>query len=164
MKKKPFRSIKIAIYILLLCWISYAGIYSLIAKKYYKDPVPMPFGVGASMVMSGSMEPTIATGDLVFVVKKNNYKVGDVILFRSGKSCVLHRIVEINGQEVITKGDANNANDAPISTSDIKGVYIGKINNAQGLMEKLSSPPVLLIGAGTVGALAIVIIYYKRKK
>lgn len=164
MKKKPFRVFKIAIYVLLLCGIGYACIYSLIAKRYFKDPVPMPFGVGASIVMSGSMEPEIATGDLVFVIKASKYEVGDVILFRSGNSCVLHRIVAIDGQEVITRGDANNTNDEPISTSDIKGVYIGKIDNVQGRIEELSSPTVLLIGAGTVVALAIIIIYYNRKK
>ena len=163
MEKKPFRIFRIVIYILLICGISYVGIYSFIAKKYYNDPVPMPLGLGASMVMSGSMEPTIATGDLVFVVKKSKYEVGDVILFRSGKSCVLHRIVEIDGQNVITRGDANNTNDEPISRSDIKGVYIGKIDNAQGWVKNLSSPLVLIIGAGAVVALAIIIIYYKKK-
>ena len=90
------------------------------------------FGINSFIVMSGSMEPTIHTGDLVFIntnTKYNYLKLNDIVVFKanpdtfidgtlSGKSMkVIHRIVqkventEINRKEFITKGDNNEHND-----------------------------------------------------
>lgn len=63
-------------------------------------------------VMSGSMEPKIKLGSLIFVKPSASYKVGDVITIKSGATTVTHRIAEISqtdqGTEYVTKGDANN--------------------------------------------------------
>jgi signal peptidase len=56
-----------------------------------------------------SMEPTITENDLI-VVAPSNYKVGDVITYWhevEGKRYLFtHRIIEIDGDTIRTKGDA----------------------------------------------------------
>lgn len=64
------------------------------------------------LVQSGSMEPTIMTGDVI-VVANDNISLNDVVTFRdSTNRVVTHRIIEVNkGQEFVTKGDANRNED-----------------------------------------------------
>lgn len=66
-------------------------------------------------VVSGSMEPMIPVGSLVYVepVRPEEIAAGDVIAFRSGSSVVVHRVMENkpDDREFVTKGDANEAED-----------------------------------------------------
>ena len=73
------------------------------------------FGIRPYVVMSGSMEPAIQTGAVVFVdtkVKAPAYAVGDIIIFPRGDNTVSHRIVGEEDDAYITKGDANAMVDA----------------------------------------------------
>ena len=72
-------------------------------------------------VLSGSMRPTFAPGDVVIATKKlpRDVKKGDIIVFKEpiGQHAVTsHRVVRIlkggDLPEVVTKGDANNGPDA----------------------------------------------------
>lgn len=95
----------------------------LIAVLFLFPALPVPGNYQARVVLSGSMEPTIKTGSIVFVRPVNSYQVGDVITFtsrdfRGSKGEIIpvtHRIVEINhgefGIEFVTKGDANDGKD-----------------------------------------------------
>ena len=73
----------------------------------------MLFGYGNAIIVSGSMEPAISVDDMIVFRKQREYSVGDIVLYNDGFVNVTHRIVEINGDQVITKGDANNAADKP---------------------------------------------------
>ena len=75
-----------------------------------------PFLVGGSLssvVMGGSMEPTIHVGSIVIIrrVKPEDVKVGDIIAFKTGESKTIHRVIEkvVEGDTFYfrTKGDAN---------------------------------------------------------
>jgi len=65
------------------------------------------------IILSGSMEPSVGTGDLAIVgpTTWGDLRVGDIIIFnstyRDGQVC--HRIIEIDisNQTIQTKGDAN---------------------------------------------------------
>ena len=70
------------------------------------------------VVKSGSMEPAIHTGSVVFVSPRKEYNIDDIITFagRGGKeNSITHRIVNIEDaggrKSFVTKGDANNAED-----------------------------------------------------
>ena len=53
-----------------------------------------------------SMQPTLVEGDLLFLESpKSSPKVGDVVLFRYRGRHLLHRIVAIEGDRYITRGD-----------------------------------------------------------
>lgn len=91
--------------------------------------IPKAFGVQAFNVISGSMEPTISVGSIVYVrnVEFEELSKGDVIAFESGASVVTHRIVEINKEDklITTKGDANNTEDFnPVSYTNVIGRMI----------------------------------------
>ena len=85
-------------------------------------------------VMSGSMEPEIKTGSVVFVQKINpeTLKKDDVITYASAEDTdilITHRLVAIEEKEgktiFKTQGDANNSEDVgEISSSQIKGKVV----------------------------------------
>ena len=82
-------------------------------------------------VETGSMEDKIHAGDYILMYKKKNYYVGDVVTFKVNDYYVTHRIVEIDGNKITTKGDANNPEDDKINFDQIEGkvVYWGGILN-----------------------------------
>jgi len=132
------------------------NIYSINASRLAGDPVPMPFGVGAAVVLSGSMEPELSTGDLLFVAKSETYEVGDVVVFQEGRIAVTHRIVSMTDTEVITKGDANNVEDDPITLDRIKGKVTLVIPLVGHLVNAIKTP------VGTIVILAVAIFLLER--
>mgnify|MGYP005652025991 CR=1 FL=1 len=77
-----------------------------------------------SVVMSGSMQPTLNVGDIAILVKvpPNKIQLGDIIQYVGREGAVLHRVVAIKQGYFVTKGDANNAIDYdPVYSSQIKG-------------------------------------------
>ncbi len=101
----------------------------------------LPIAWKPLVVMSGSMEPTIKTGSLIFVDQKApQYAKNDIITFKSSKALVSHRISEVVNQNGAvffqTKGDANNSADTTlVSEKDVVGrvgpsvPYLGKFVN-----------------------------------
>jgi len=75
-------------------------------------------------VKTGSMEDGIHAGDYILILKKNNYKVGDVVTYTKDDYYVTHRIIKKDGKKVITKGDANNVADEEINVSSIVGKVV----------------------------------------
>ena len=64
------------------------------------------------LVQSGSMEPTIMTGDVIVVKSQTDYKVRDVATFKdSSNHIITHRVTEIKNGVFVTKGDANRTTD-----------------------------------------------------
>ncbi len=101
-----------------------AAVYTWNAKNITGDQLPMPLGFGAAVVLSGSMESELSKNDLIFVKRTNELSVDKIVVYQSGRSLTVHRIVEINGDEIITKGDANNTADPPITSDMIKGEVV----------------------------------------
>lgn len=135
-KKQILRSSLRITLLVLAALIVGINMYLLNASRLAGNVVPMPFGVGSAVVLSGSMEPEISVGDLLIVFQRKSYEVGDVVVYQDGKMAVTHRIVSISGNEVITRGEANNTDDAPITLEQIKGEvvfvipYVGFVVNA----------------------------------
>lgn len=115
-----------------------------IKRTAFGDSCPTVLGVGAAVVISGSMEPNISLYDLVIIHEKDEYHVDEVVIFRNNTYCVTHRILAMetdeNGQVwVTTKGDANNAPDSPIPLEDIVGkviITIPKIGYVQNFLQQ----------------------------
>ena len=82
-------------------------------------------------VQTGSMEAGIHVNDYIFVLKKSSYSKNDVITYKYKDTYITHRIVKIDGNKIITKGDANNVEDDEISTDKVVGkvIYNGGILN-----------------------------------
>lgn len=82
--------------------------------------IPIFFNNKPLVVVSGSMEPTLKVGSLVYYEneKIENFKLNDIVVFKQGKHIVSHRIVKIEEDGFTTKGDANNSNDFRKVTHD----------------------------------------------
>lgn len=91
---------------------SYSSV-TLIANDF--DRTQMNFlGYSWNYVMSGSMEPTIMTGELVIAKQADfeDIEVGDIIIYKhtydDGSSIpIIHRVIEKNSEYLLCKGDNN---------------------------------------------------------
>ena len=136
------------------------GVFSWNASGLVGNQLPMPFGFGISVVMSPSMEPVLHTNDLIFVTEQDSYELDDIVVYQEGKMLVIHRIVSIDGDTVITKGDANNVSDDPISIEDVKAKLSFRIPYIGLIVKYLKTVPGTLL----VLALAIFLLYRSRQK
>lgn len=139
--------VRISVLVLLAVLIG-VSIYSMNASMLGGNALPMPLGFGMTVVLSGSMEPELSVDDLLIVVPADTYEVGDVVVFQNQRTAIVHRIVAINGEEIITRGDANTSDDEPITSANIKGRVVCAIPFV-GLIINLIKTPVgtiLLIG------------------
>ncbi len=95
--------------------------YTMIAKAS-GDPMPAVFGWGSAVVLSGSMEPKLPVGALLVIHREKSYEIGDIVTYEDENgSIVTHRLTALENGEAVTKGDANNIEDAPFPASKICG-------------------------------------------
>lgn len=118
------------------------NVYLLNVQTLQGNALPMPFGVGAAIVLSGSMEPELSVDDLIIVTAQDSYELGDVVVYQSGSTLVVHRIIEIADGFVTTQGDANNAPDEPVELAKIKGEVVHHVENVGSLARTVKSPVV----------------------
>ncbi len=126
------------------------------------DQMPMLFGTGAAVVMSGSMSPTLEVGDLVIVRETESYEVGDVVVYRSGSKLIVHRIIALDGDRVVTQGQANNVADPPIDSSAIQGKVVAHVPGLGLAVNALKTPVgILLI---LIAAFVLTELSFRREK
>ena len=141
---------------------------TLIAKSYLnEDEVPSLGGVFPMIVLTDSMYPEIAAGDLIIcnTLEPDEVRTGDVISFfdpmGSGTSIVTHRVLEITEEDgqlaYRTKGDNNNAEDQVlVPEKNLVGIYRSRIpglghvamfmQTTPGLILCVVCPVLLLVG------------------
>ena len=141
---------------------------TLIVKSFTNsDEVPKIGGYCPLIVLTGSMEPEIKSGDLIICkqIDSDEVKVDDVIAFfdpDSHEGSVLtHRVIELVNEDGTlsyrTKGDANNSADRSLVPADsLVGLYQFRIAGAgnvamfmqstAGLIICVVLPLILLIG------------------
>lgn len=146
----------IALIMILCIYIAYQR---LILKKQNVDVL----GYKMYIVMTGSMEPAINTGDLIIgkVPSESNIKEGDIVTFYSkGKSAsVTHRIIEqIEKDGKIyykTKGDNNNSVDPDlVKFEDMQAIVSFRIAKVGKLIMNT------LTGTGLICVFCILVICY----
>ncbi|MBQ3193238.1 MAG: signal peptidase I [Oscillospiraceae bacterium] len=130
---------------------------TLIVKSYVnKDEVPSLAGVFPMIVLTDSMYPEIASGDLIIcnTLEPEEVQVGDVISFfdpmGSGTSVVTHRVLEIveeDGQlQYRTKGDNNNAEDQVlVPEKNLVGIYRSRIPALGNVAMFMQTTPGLIL-------------------
>lgn len=118
------------------------------------DALFMPFGYGAAVVLSGSMEPVLSVDDLVIVKKAEEYAVGDIVVYETEGMLVVHRIMEIEDGQIRTQGDANNMPDEPVDIGSVKGKLAAAIPGAGKLVRAIRTP------AGGLGVLLAAVMLF----
>lgn len=93
--------------------------------------LPLALGWHSTVVVSGSMEPSIMTGDVVVSkpVDPADVAPGQVLLFRDPANpghLLMHRLVRLDGEgRFITRGDANLGNDStPVPPANLVGLPV----------------------------------------
>ena len=161
---KIVKKILTSIIMIILCSILFVSGVILINSYIKPNEVPSFFGWKPFIVLSGSMETQIMTGDVVVVkeIDAKKLKENDIIAFKEDNNIVItHRIIEIikdeNGDtKYKTKGDNNNEeDDGVVSPEQIEGIYkfrIGKIGDLAlfvqtpvGMVICISIPLILLL-------------------
>lgn len=160
-KKHKVRSLIYRAFLILIAGLTVGlGVYSWNANRVVGNQLPMPFGVGASVVLSGSMEPTLKVNDLVFITESDTYEVGDIVVYQSENQLIIHRIKSISDDKIITQGDANNIADSPIYPNQIKGKFVFRIPIIGFVFKMLKTVP----GTLCVLVLVVFLMYRSRRK
>lgn len=143
--KKTYKIIKI-----LLVAIIVTITATLIIMKVMGE-TPAFFGYNFYYIASGSMEPSLQTGDII-LSKKVDYaqlKVSDVITYQgqSGElkdKLITHQIVKMyedGGQKwIVTKGSANAVEDPPITQEQVLSVMKTKLLFVGQILKLINTP------------------------
>lgn len=158
--KKVLKALKIGKNVLLtivLVFLASTLVLTVIARV--NGEAPTLFGYTVYRVTSGSMVPYLQVGDIILSHECDPMalKDGDVITYNglsgqlAGKR-VTHRVVkapyvdENDGQYyLLTKGDDNPVEDAPVALSQVTGIMTGKLDFLKGLYDFFITPWGLLI-------------------
>lgn len=112
-------------------------------KIFNKDYINF-FGYTVFQVITGSMSNTINPQDIVIVKLTDDVKTNDIITFKVGNDFVTHRIIGLEENKIITRGDANNAQDAPITKEVIVGKVIFIVSNVAVWLRVIKEPIVIV--------------------
>lgn len=141
--KKIIRVIIATIIILIVA----LNVYNFINIKILNKDLSTIFGYSTLEVVSGSMRPTIEVGELIIIdTNEKNYKKDDIVTFYDVNGAfVTHRIVSIDEDEMITKGDNNDSKDGVINTDKIVGKYVCKIPYLGTVLSIIQKPVILAL-------------------
>ncbi len=126
--------------------------------------IPRFAGIQSYVVVSGSMEPEIPVGSMVYAkeVEPASLKKGDIIVFFNSDAAavdenaipITHRVVKNDKKntEIITKGDANAQEDSmPVSYDNVVGIVLKHVPH----LGYLATPFSNLLGKISVGMIII---------
>ena len=149
--------------------LSSFALVSLVLVALAMIVVPLALHATPFTVLTGSMQPTLPPGSLVVsrTVDVDTIEIGDVVTYQlesNRPEVVTHRVVGVgfgsSGERLlVTRGDANTVDDAPVREVQVRGVlayhvpYLGHLNTWVGINRPgwlLKGVAGLLIGYGLV--------------
>ncbi|HVM39167.1 MAG TPA: signal peptidase I [Acidimicrobiia bacterium] len=111
------------------------------------------------VIASGdSMEPGIRSGDLMLVREADGYEVGDVVAYRHRqlRRVVVHRVVEVEGDRYVLKGDNNDWLDSYSPTdADVVGTPWVRVPGIGRILSGMAEPRNAGLLAGLLTLLSI---------
>ena len=110
--------------------------------------LPHVFGIKPYIVLSGSMEPTISTGGLVWInTRETDVHENDIAAYELTKGTyVTHRVIGVSDGEYIFKGDANETEDlVPVAKQQIVGKYMFTIPELGRVLATLQQRKILYV-------------------
>lgn len=129
------------------------GIYYVFQLKIEKNDYANLFGYTFFEVATGSMSPTMEIGDVVIVKITKEVKQNDIIVYIDGENIITHRLIAINDNELIAKGDANNSEDKPIQENMVLGEVIC-------ILPKIGIWRKILTSSDIVGLILVLIVLF----
>lgn len=124
-------------------------------KLIVRDETAGILGYNYKTVLTGSMEPAIPVGSIIITKEQSSYEIEDIISFQEEGAIITHRIITIDRERYITKGDANNVADTEeVQQKQILGKVILTIPLLGYLVMWLMSP------VGIISLFIIIGIWY----
>ncbi len=120
------------------------SIYNNIQVKLLGNDYSSFFGYSVFEVQTGSMGEAVEPGDWIVVKYSKNIKLDDIITFKQDGEFITHRVIEAYQGTYVTKGDANDAKDDPITQEQIVGKVV-KVLPAFGIFKKTIFNPYVLV-------------------
>ena len=140
------------------------GAYYMYQVKIQKKDYANLFGYSLFEVATGSMSPTIEVGDVVITKLTKEVNANDIIVYMDGKNIITHRLIEKNGDKIITRGDANNSEDKPIEEKMIIGEVVKIIPQLGTWQQILSSPEILVLIIILILILSVIYAYTSKSE
>ena len=140
------------------------GAYYMYQVKIQKKDYANLFGYSLFEVATGSMSPTIEVGDVVITKLTKEVNANDIIVYMDGKNIITHRLIEKNGNKIITRGDANNSEDKPIEEKMIIGEVVKIIPQLGTWQQILSSPEILVLIIILILILSVIYAYTSKSE
>ena len=119
------------------------GVYYIVQIRILNKEYANMFGYTFFEVATGSMSHTIEIGDIVVVKLTNDVNENDIIVYKEDKSFITHRLIKMDGNDLITKGDANNSEDKSIVKEQVLGQVIYVVPKV-GIWRKIILSPQIL--------------------
>lgn len=160
---KIIRNVIINLIIFILVIIAIIAIWASIQLNVQQKEYINIFGYSAFSTETESMSPTIKKGDIIIVKLGDPIQEKDIITYKKNNAFITHRIVEIDQNSIIAKGDNNNTQDEPITQNEIIGKVILIINNVE-IWKKVFSDINVIIPIIITIILFIILISYKEKQ
>ena len=159
---KIIKNIIINLIIFILGIIAIAAIWTSIQLNVQGKEYVDIFGYSIFSTETASMSPTIEIGDIVIVKIGKDVQEKDIITYRDDNSFITHRIIKIDGDSIIAKGDNNNTQDKPITKDAILGKVVFIFNNVE-VWKKVFSDISVIIPIVITVVLFVILISYKEK-
>ena len=136
------------------------GILPFLLFMMITSRTPKILGIRSFVILTGSMQPTLPVGSIIFTQNFPAYQVGDIVAFKTGEVNVTHRIIDFETKDnnilYKTQGDANNTPDSQLIPQDkILGKvyyhlpYLGKLTlflkTLPGFLTLIVFPTVIFI-------------------
>ncbi len=142
-------SLKIIKYIMfaVMLFILAIAIYLFYQKQTNPHEMTKVFGYSYATISTDSMEPTIMIGDFLVYKKEKIYSINDIVVYMHGDISITHRIVGIENDLYITKGDNNDiVDEVSLDNSDIIGKVIYQNSDLSILLVRAISLCVFIFG------------------
>ena len=139
--------VKVILYLIyvILIIIAIVLIYNIIQVSILNKSYMNIFGYSFFQVKTGSMSGTIETGDIIIVKLTKDVSKDDIITYEKDQTLITHRIIENQGEKIITKGDANNIEDEPITRNQVIGKVVYIFKNIEIWKQVFTTPEVYIL-------------------
>lgn len=148
---------------LVLILVLIISIYSFVSLNVLNKKYVNFFSYTFFQVGSNSMAPTITTNDILIVKLTKDIKKDDIVTFFSDDVVVTHRVIDINNDSYMTKGDANNTVDRPLNKDMIIGKVSKVIVNGGTWFKVITTPKIIVLICVTLFLFSLAFSYKSKK-
>lgn len=159
---KIIKNVIINALIFLLGIIAIIAIWASIQLNVQGKEYVNMFGYSIFSTETGSMSPTMEKGDIVIVKIGEQVQEKDIITYKKNNAFITHRIIKIDGDSIIAKGDNNNIQDEEITKASIVGKVVFIVNNVE-IWKKVFSDIYVIIPIIITVILFVILVSYKEK-